>query len=162
MEQPPSPTNNPEPLPNGGPTWNVAQITATVQSGPLPPVEYFREIESVQAGLAERVIQFAEREQLQRHRQASRELELIELQITSQNNSTARGTYVGGTVVAIALFVALALGLHGEGIVSGVIGGLDLVALAAVFTARKANESVPVDAPQRLESPPVPDEAAAP
>jgi uncharacterized membrane protein len=98
----------------------------SIQTGPIPPAEELEALDAVVPGAAERIIATFERQVTHRHGLESRKL-------AADIRSERRGSYQGLAIAITALLVAAYLGYAGHGVAAGVVGGIDIAALAAVF-----------------------------
>jgi uncharacterized membrane protein len=110
----------------------VLQIVS--HTGPMPPPEQLREYESVLPGLADRIVQMAEREQNQRHA-------MQRATILGSQEITKRGQQYGLAVAVIVLVVAMILVLTGHDKAGMVLASVDLVSLVAVFVVGRVASS---------------------
>lgn len=103
-------------------------------SGPLPHPRLLKEYDEIQPGFAERIVAMAEREQA--HRFAC-----DDKVVGSAVASSKRGQWMGYSIAIIFGAIALTLGLLGHVAVASIIGGLDIVALVAVFVTNRPAKS---------------------
>lgn len=126
----------PRPPPSGG----TMSTTVTWQA-PLPPPAALRELEAVVPGVAERIVKAWEDEMTHRRSTDHREMTVGERLAQSHIDQAKLGLWCGFAVVIVAMLIALVLGLTGHDALAGVIGGLDLVGLAAVFVFRQRQQA---------------------
>ena len=108
------------------PDRTQVQITARTWHGPLPPPDDFRGYEAVLPGAAERIMALAERQAGHRHR-----IELTES--AAQQRRSSLGLLAGFVVAMTALGLGGFLIYLGHEWAGGVVVGIDLVGLVAVF-----------------------------
>jgi uncharacterized membrane protein len=98
-------------------------------AGPLPPPGALAAYEDLSPGLANRIMEMAEREQTHRH-QLENTAFATETLLGKRGQIFALGICLAGFVVVIIL------ALNGEGGAAAIIGSLDLVGLVAAFLVR--------------------------
>jgi uncharacterized membrane protein len=104
-------------------------------SGPIPPPRTLKEYEAAHAGLAERIVIMAEKEQTHRH-------SMDTLVATSTVREKKRGQAFGFIIGTTALIASCVLGLNGATTVASIIGGTSVVGLVTVFViGKKAQKS---------------------
>ncbi len=112
--------------------YHLVAITRE-HSGPLPPAEYFREINEVIPGGAERVLAMAERQGA--HRQVMERTDL-DAAINHDKGELSRSNrgLAAGFVTALSFLGAAVYLIHGGHDTAGtVIGSVDIVGLVSVF-----------------------------
>ncbi|MBI2329082.1 MAG: DUF2335 domain-containing protein [Chloroflexi bacterium] len=82
--------------------------------------------ENVLPGSAERILKMAERQQ--EHRQS-----MEKIVIEGDSKRSDKGLYCGAIIAAVGLIGATVLGINGQAILAGVIGGAPLVGLVGIF-----------------------------
>ena len=100
--------------------------TLITHSGPLPDPDTMRHYNDIVPGAAARIVDMAEREMAERHRKDADER-------TAKIRQFSRGQWFAFIVSITALGTCCYCAAIGQPWVAGVIGGLDLVALAGVF-----------------------------
>lgn len=100
-------------------------------SGPLPHPKILQGYDDVASGLAERIVQMAEREQAHR-------LACEEQMVRGAVNETVRGQWFGLIVAILLIGVAALLGMYGHEWLGGVIGGATIISLVTVFVTNKS------------------------
>lgn len=99
-------------------------------SGPIPHPRLLKGYEEVMPGSAERILAMAEREQAH---MAERDNRIV----TGSLGSTKRGQWMGFTIALLFCAASTALGLMGQPVLAGIIGGGTLVSLVTVFVTNK-------------------------
>lgn len=127
---------------------NTAQMQVTTlhatRSGPLPTPAELAQYGEVDASYPERIVRMAELEQQKRHDQTDRALAVSE-------TIALRGQAFGFTIAALALVATCTLAYLDSHAAAGIVGGLDIAALAAVFVlgrrpVRPAKPTAPPEA----------------
>jgi len=115
---------------------NVVKAVSQQFSGPLPPPHILGEYDNVQAGLAARIVEMAEKEQAHRHG--------IEAQALSASISTEkRGQHYALLLSLVILVGSMFLVYSGKEIAGSLLAGASLTGLAYIFiTGRKSDESL--------------------
>lgn len=99
---------------------------STLHMGPIPEAELLAKYEDVLPGLANRIVQMAEREQAHRHA-----IERVEVQQPYQ--LARRGQIFAITAIVLVLGFAVFLAAIGSPITAGVLVAIDLLGLVTVF-----------------------------
>lgn len=111
---------------------NQVQFHAQYQ-GPLPPPKYLSEYESIQPGLAERIVTMAEKEQAHRQELEGKDLDAA-IQSNSKEFTEARIGQVFALIIGIAVIVAGAYcATNGAPWPGAVIGSSGVIGLVSVF-----------------------------
>jgi uncharacterized membrane protein len=103
-------------------------------AGPLPHPSTLEGYEHVLPGSAERILIIAEK-------QLDHRINTESLLAREQLKQSGRGQHYALFICSFALAISAALALTGHEFTASVIGGLDLIGLAAVFIAGKAFEA---------------------
>ena len=98
---------------------------------PLP--SHLEQYERILPGAAERILAMAEKQAAHRRDLEQRVVGAEIQDLTDQRTETRRGQFCGLGAVTLALVTSLILGLNGQALAGGLIGGGGLVGLAAVF-----------------------------
>ncbi len=117
---------NPEPMREM--VQRELRITMTRFQGPIPPPEALAAYNALLPGAADRLLAMAEQEQ--QHRFMIERAEVEAPFITAR-----RGQMLGFAIAAVALCASLIMVLQDHEVAGGIIGGLDLIGLAALFVS---------------------------
>lgn len=107
------------------------RITMTRFQGPIPMPEILAAYDALLPGSADRLIAMAEAEQ--RHRFAMERVE-VEAPFIAARWGQVLGFSIAGVVVVCSLIMVL----NGHEVTGGILGGLDLIALATLFVTSGA------------------------
>lgn len=104
-------------------------------SGPIPPPHLLDQYNQIVPGAAERILSMAER-------QSAHRLELEKQVIASDIKKSERGQVFGLVVATVGLVLAFTLGMTGHQVAAGIIGGADIVSLAAIFVYGRRQKQI--------------------
>jgi uncharacterized membrane protein len=108
------------------------QFSVTAYMGPIPSADELARYESIEPGLAGRIISMAERQSDHRQR--------IEAVAVSSEFSNGRlGIFIGAVVAIAALTVTALLGLWGQQLAATAVGVTEIASLASVFVVGSRN-----------------------
>lgn len=110
---------------------------AEMHQGPLPPAHAMADYDRVLPGAAERIMQMAEREQSHRHSVQQEQLTQSKFLATSYMQQDTLGKKMGFSIAVLVLAIACLMALLGHEVLAGILAGLDLVGLSAVFVIGK-------------------------
>lgn len=117
------------------------KVTQTHHSGPLPTSDTLESYENVHEGLAERIVQMAEREQSHSHQKDERDQSLQVRVFNAQKRDVLNGQMAAVLVVAMMLGVIIFAIVEDQPWVASVLGGGTIVALATAFiSGRQSND----------------------
>jgi uncharacterized membrane protein len=103
-------------------------------SGPLPSPESVAEYNRHIPNGADRIMSMAEQQQ-------SHRMQIEKTAVTRQFNQSSTGQWMGFIIGIVVVLIAAYLGVNGERVLAGILGGGDLVALVAVFVLGKRESS---------------------
>ncbi|RKE10520.1 DUF2335 domain-containing protein [Catellatospora citrea] len=111
-------------------------VTMTRFQGPIPPPDALAAYEALLPGAADRLMAMAEREQQHRFM-----LERVETE--APFIAARRGQFLGFAIAGLVMACSLVMVLKDHEVAGGIIGGLDLLGLAALFvtSGRSARSS---------------------
>jgi uncharacterized membrane protein len=123
-------------------------LYAERHSGPLPPARQLGDYNDVLPGLADRIVRMAELEQQHRHM-------IEEAEVAQPYVLARRGQTFGLLAMVVFLAFAGGLALRGEALLAAILGGIDLVAIIALFlTGQRDDEEVVEEEDSDDEAPP--------
>lgn len=125
--------DNGAPLPSSNES-RVLNLVRQDFAGPLPHPSIMEGYEHVLPGSAERILVMAEK-------QLEHRIKTESLLAKEQMKQSGRGQHYALFICSFALGISAALAFTGHEVTASVIGGLDLIGLAAVFIAGKAFEA---------------------
>jgi uncharacterized membrane protein len=99
-------------------------------NGPLPHPSILGGYDDVVPGSAERILRMAEK-------QLEHRIDTESLLAREQMHQATRGQHYALFICSLALVIAAGLAFSGHEVTASIIGGLDLIGLAAVFIAGK-------------------------
>ncbi|MBZ6068494.1 DUF2335 domain-containing protein [Aeromonas schubertii] len=108
-------------------------FVSEMHQGPLPPARAMADYEQVLPGAAERIMSMAEREQAHRHQYQNQQLSQQKEVVDSYIRQDTTGKWMGFVVAMSVLALACLMAVLGHGVLAGILAGLDLVGLTAVF-----------------------------
>ncbi|MFZ4687714.1 MAG: DUF2335 domain-containing protein [Polymorphobacter sp.] len=117
------------------------RVVSKTHSGPIPSAEELEHLERVHAGLANRIVEMAEREQSHRHG--------METSIVSHEGSLHhRGQYFALIALALLLGAVAWLAYLGFGVAAASLGTATIVGVVAIFVTGRLLEAEPSSAPE--------------
>lgn len=125
-----------------------AMVISEMHQGPLPPAQAMADYDSVLPGAAERILLMAEREQSQRHETQKEQLNQNKQMLASYMRQDTLGKWMGFIIAISVLLLACLMAVLGHEVLAGILAGLDLVGLAAVFVVGRVlsrNEQQNID-----------------
>ncbi|WP_323883130.1 DUF2335 domain-containing protein [Aeromonas hydrophila] len=118
----------------------IKRVVMEMHQGPLPPARAMAEYEQVLPGSAERIMRMAELEQSQRHSMQKEHLAIQKEELSQHKelskgflNNDRLGKWMGFAIVLAVLGFAAWMAEKGHPTIAGILVGVDLVGLAAVF-----------------------------
>ncbi|MGY3931227.1 DUF2335 domain-containing protein [Aeromonas encheleia] len=111
----------------------IKRVVMEMHQGPLPPARAMAEYEQVLPGSAERIMRMAELEQSQRHSMQKEQLAQHKELSKGFLNNDRLGKWMGFAIVLAVLGFAAWMADKGHPTIAGILVGVDLVGLAAVF-----------------------------
>ena len=101
--------------------------------GPLPPPETLQSYESLQPGLAARIVALAETEADHRREIEKKQQETHHIVMTSFMEERKRGQYFGLAIGTVGLLCGTLTALYGHATAGAIIGSTSVVSLVSVF-----------------------------
>lgn len=101
--------------------------------GPVPHPDVLLKYDTVQPGLADRIVAMAEREQAHRHG-------IVDAAVQANIASDRRGQWMAFTLAALFMIVAVLIGVFASAAAGAILGGLDIATIIGLFLKRERDE----------------------
>lgn len=125
------------------------------RSGPLPDAEELARYREIDESLPREILEMAKAEQAHRHEINRSEMQLVKDEMSGRFRQVRTGQWLGFGIAGLVLALAAVMALTGHEVLAGIMAGVDVIGLAAVFVGTKM---VQRSSPDKDEEQPTEDE----